>query len=80
MKNPCDICICKVMCTEICPEKENYRALIKNAIRQNSYSERGIRIPKNSNFRKYLEMQQQHFKDTAKINVRNYKKRGGIIS
>ena len=76
MKNPCDICICRVVCTKICPEKENYRALIKNAITENSFSKRGIRLPNNHNFMKYLKMQQQHFKDTAQIYGRNSIKKG----
>ena len=76
MKNPCDICICKVMCTEICPEKENYLALIKNAITQNSYSIRGIRMARDHNFMKYLKMQQKHYSDTAQIYERNSIKKG----
>lgn len=34
MKDPCDDCIIKVNCTEICPEKSNYKALIQHAIDQ----------------------------------------------
>jgi hypothetical protein len=78
MKNPCDICICKVMCTEICQEKENYLTLIKHAIIQNSHLKRGIRIS-NHNSRKYLKMQQQHYSDTAQIYVRNFNKKGGNV-
>jgi hypothetical protein len=31
MKNPCDQCIVKVNCTEICPDKENYLTLLEDA-------------------------------------------------
>ena len=34
MKDPCDECIIKVNCTEVCPEKSNYKALIQHAIDQ----------------------------------------------
>ena len=32
MKNPCDECIIKVNCTEICHPKINYGILIKRAL------------------------------------------------
>jgi len=34
MKNPCDLCIVKVNCTQICWEKENNQTLLRNAIQQ----------------------------------------------
>lgn len=32
MKNPCNTCIAKVVCTEICPVKVNYKYLLINAM------------------------------------------------
>jgi len=32
MQNPCDICIIRVNCTQICWKKENNIALLRNAI------------------------------------------------
>jgi hypothetical protein len=78
MKNPCDICICKVTCTEICPEKENYRALVATAMKQNCHYKNGIITPQKS-YQKYVKMQQTHYSDTAQIYVRRFNKRGGDV-
>ena len=48
MTNPCDICIIRVVCTEMCHEKENYITLINTAVRQNLGS---------SKVHKYLQIQ-----------------------
>ena len=32
MKNPCSDCLVKVNCTQICPDKENFKTLLKNAM------------------------------------------------
>lgn len=33
MKNPCNECLVKVNCTEVCPDKLNLKILLSNAIR-----------------------------------------------
>ena len=38
MDNPCDNCILKVNCTEVCFPKTNYKRLIMNAITLNKTS------------------------------------------
>jgi L-lactate utilization protein LutB len=74
MKNPCDICILKVTCTSVCPEKENYKTLLQTAIRQNSSNaKRGI--PAGSNFRKYASMNHSNETETMKISIRRFKRR-----
>jgi hypothetical protein len=36
MKDPCDICLVKVNCTQVCPPKKNYQVLLRNAIKENT--------------------------------------------
>lgn len=32
MKNPCSECLVKVNCTQICPDKKNFKILLQNAL------------------------------------------------
>lgn len=34
MKNPCDDCIVRPMCSEVCPEKINYGNLLSQAVNE----------------------------------------------
>ena len=52
MKNPCKDCVVRACCGTICPDKENYRTLLQNGLKNLSdyiYSKNGYRrkkIPK----------------------------------
>jgi hypothetical protein len=32
MKNPCDVCVVKACCTQVCKDKENYRAEVNKIL------------------------------------------------
>ncbi len=32
MKNPCKLCVVKIMCGEICPSKESYKEQVNDAL------------------------------------------------
>jgi hypothetical protein len=68
MINPCDICILKVVCTEMCHEKENYMTLVKNAVFQNLGSYK---------VHKYLKMRKNNSEELKTILVRRYERKGG---
>ncbi len=69
MKNPCDNCIIKVNCTQICLRKENNAALIKNSIaplmRKGKINPDYI-----AEWRKYNGMYNQCLTDIALIQMR----------
>ena len=58
MENPCDICLVKVNCTQVCPAKENFKALLKNATKY--YKHDGMVRFRNEqdrkNYNKHLHM------------------------
>ena len=56
MKNPCDLCIIKVNCTQVCWAKFNNQTLLRNAIHQ-VMTGTGVRRKINP---KYLEHYQKH--------------------
>jgi hypothetical protein len=41
MQNPCDLCIVKVNCTQVCSAKENSMALLRTAIAQRTQNGKG---------------------------------------
>lgn len=67
MINPCDICILKVVCTEMCHEKENYITLVKNAVFQNLG---------NYKVHKYLQMRKNNSEELKTILFRRYERKG----
>lgn len=69
MKNPCDICIVKVNCTQICWQKENNAALLKTAISQTM--QKGKVHPNHvMEWRKYNGLYNQCLTDVANIQMR----------
>jgi hypothetical protein len=34
MKDPCDDCLVKTMCCQVCANKDNYEVMLKNALNQ----------------------------------------------
>jgi hypothetical protein len=74
MKNPCDNCVIKINCTEICWEKRNYKTLINQAI----YSNRNTWSAQNPKFniRFYMKLLKETNYDEATIKLRNSQKKG----
>lgn len=75
MKNPCDDCLVKINCTQICFAKSNYITLIDRAIVQH----RGltstsplayISIEQRRRFKNYLYLQQVNIQELKTINIR----------
>ena len=75
MKDPCEICIVQVTCTSICYEKQNFEALVKTAVKQNTIH-RKTGIPRGINFIKYAVMQSKNNSKATEITERRYRKRG----
>ena len=67
MTNPCHICILRVVCTQMCDEKENYITLVKNAVQQNLG---------NNKVHKYLQMRKNNTKELRTILFRRYERKG----
>jgi formate hydrogenlyase subunit 6/NADH:ubiquinone oxidoreductase subunit I len=81
MKNPCDECIIKVNCTEVCPAKQNYKALLKNALRENEGHIRHSTNARqfyttNDSYRKFVRKLNEHNDDLADIISRKSVKKG----
>jgi len=74
MENPCEKCIIKVNCTEVCLEKQNYETILHNAIKQykNAMNTRDKRQG-DYYFKKYrdlLSKSAEHHGNIAEINKR----------
>lgn len=70
MKNPCDNCIVKVNCTEVCPDKENYNTLLKDAMRH--FSNINVRTNRrySSEYRRFNGKHTRSQTDITRINWR----------
>ena len=66
MKNPCDECLIKVNCTEVCNEKKNFITLVNVGLNQNisTYNY------KNSLYFVYFELAHKNRLDCRKIDLR----------
>lgn len=70
MKNPCDECIVKVNCTQVCFNKINYKILLRNAVEQ-ARGGKNLRVPVNSSlYKKYMTMLNDNIVEISKINLR----------
>jgi len=56
MENPCDKCLIKVNCTQVCFDKRNYRRLLVTAITQTGNGKRHIRSPRQKNHINYIRL------------------------
>lgn len=76
MINPCNECLVKVNCTEICPDKTNFQTLLKNAVLQFSYGGHA-RTPKLSKlFNIYRDLSKENNADMCRITSRRLRVRG----
>jgi hypothetical protein len=82
MKNPCLDCLVGMCCTEICPEKQNYDTLIRDALRhhenngpRNSGRYHNSILRYSDHFRTYITKQIDYEKTNNKIltRKRNFK-------
>jgi len=81
MQNPCDLCIVKVNCTQICWQKENNRTLITNAINQvmiGHGSKRMINPQYFNQYHKYQELFNQCLTDMSTIQYRARESKGEL--
>lgn len=62
MQDPCNDCIIKVNCTEICPKKENYKTLLRHVFKYRDYQF--------SHYGKYMRMLDNTIASEAKIRIR----------
>lgn len=68
MKDPCDSCLVKVTCWQLCSEKKNYDTLLKNAIGQ--YKNSVTKYFYRKDFQKYLDLMTLNNHSIAKITKR----------
>lgn len=74
MKNPCDECIVRVNCTQVCFNKINYKNLLNDAVRRYKGSKYGSPVLSNRNFYlqylKYTNLLDKNMFEIAQINIR----------
>ena len=77
MKNPCEECLVKVNCTQVCPEKENYKTLLKHAKkhfkRDTVYNISSLKQADKKHFFKYDKMLHNTETDIISIELRKRK-------
>jgi len=74
MENPCEKCLVKTNCTQVCPEKINHMALIKNAlIYFKSYIGRKLSQKERKHYIKYNKLLMEGENELLKI---EWRKRG----
>ncbi len=69
MKNPCDLCIVKVNCTQVCWRKKNNSSLLKMAITQRMIDGK-VQSGHARDWRKYQGLYNQCLTDIANIKMR----------
>lgn len=72
MKDPCEDCLVSVCCAEICPEKVNYNALCRDAMKYYKNNRRptghlGAMVQYNKNYSIALDLDRHSFKSTNNI-------------
>ena len=77
MKDPCEECLVKVNCTQVCPEKENYKTLLKSAVRHFKkdviYNVSALKELEKKHFLKYDKMLRETQVDISTIQSRRRK-------
>ena len=82
MKNPCDICIVKVNCTQVCWQKTNNQTLLRNAIQQVMIGKgrnRTINPKYLDKYQAYQGLYNECLTDMAKIEYRAREARGDTM-
>ncbi|MHA1701438.1 MAG: hypothetical protein ACTSWK_04130 [Promethearchaeota archaeon] len=74
MENPCEKCLVKTNCTQVCPEKINHMALIKNALVYfRSYIGRKLNQKERKHYIKYDKLLREGEDEVLKIERRKRK-------
>jgi len=74
MENPCEKCLVKTMCTQVCPEKINHITLLKNAIIYfKSYLGRKLNQKEKKHYIKYDNLLKEGEVEVLKIEYRKIK-------
>ena len=72
MQNPCEECIIKVNCTQICPNKNNYGTILKQALSNfRKAKELNPTQKYKDEYNRYLELWCEHKNDETFIHSRN---------
>lgn len=67
MKNPCENCVVGMVCSEICPPKENYGKLIKQGYKQHFKTLKLGNEQYRKKFNHYSVLLEKHRTDLARI-------------
>ena len=78
MQNPCETCIVRVNCTQICPEKENYTTLLNHAYMQHNSAIKGGASFRRDIYQRVIELSDRNWTDKSKIKNRVIKLGGKI--
>jgi len=72
MENPCDICLVKVNCTQVCPAKENFKTLLQQGIKnfQNNAIQTRRNVHLEEQYRRYNTLLSETYSDIWKIQNR----------
>ena len=77
MQNPCDLCIVRVNCTQICWKKDNNMALLKTAINQRMIKGK-VLSGHVMEWREYQGLYNQCLTDLANIHLRAREAKEGM--
>ena len=64
MQNPCNECLVKIVCSELCPDKMNYKTLLQNAL-DNLQFQLNSRLSKQYSY--YKNLHKENTQDLIKI-------------
>lgn len=70
MKNPCENCIIKMICSIVCPQKRNYEKLIKRGYTNHFKMIKNGQEQYRAKFNYYADLLDKHRMDLMKITSR----------
>jgi hypothetical protein len=71
MKNPCNECLVKVNCTEVCPDKENFQVWLKRGIEYYQHGRLATTPHLKKLFVTLLNMETENSSDIIRITLRS---------
>jgi hypothetical protein len=71
MENPCNKCLVKVNCTQMCSDKLNLQTLLANAKKQFDYGFKASTPQLKKLFRRYQRLHQENTMDIMEIKARS---------
>lgn len=73
MKNPCDECLVKVNCTQVCPDKENFQVWLNRGISNYDHGRLATTTHLRNLFVGLLNMKTQNSRDMLEITNRKHR-------